>query len=90
MRPHEAMCKCTHRRLKFQPKHLSIIDLPQVYNIEKALSKWIETNLKKRYFLGKTVGLTKESNVESVLRVGYEDPKELSYFALAFPLLKYK
>tara|TARA_B100000683_G_scaffold54875_1_gene52524 strand:- start:2618 stop:2902 length:285 start_codon:yes stop_codon:yes gene_type:complete len=78
------------RRLKFQPKHLSVIDLPSVYNMEKAMSKWIESHLKKRYFIGKTVGLTKENKVESVLRVGFEDPKELSYFVLACPLLKYK
>ena len=77
------------RRLKFQPPHLEIIDVPQRYNMEDALNKWISTNLKKRYFLGKSVGLTKENKVDQVMRIGFEDPKELSYFVLACPLLKY-
>tara|TARA_B100000925_G_scaffold223007_1_gene171613 strand:+ start:289 stop:567 length:279 start_codon:yes stop_codon:yes gene_type:complete len=78
------------RRLKFQPPHLATIDLPHTYNMESAISKWIESNLKKRYFLKKAVGLTKENKIDTVLRAGFEDPKELSYFVLACPHLKYK
>ena len=78
------------RRLKYKPPHLAMIDLPSQYNLEQAVEKWIETNLKKRYYLNKTVGLTKENKLEQVMRVGFEDPKELSYFVLACPLLKYK
>ena len=78
------------RRLKFEPPHLATIDLPHTYNMESAISKWIECNLKKRYFLKKAVSLTKENKIESVLRAGFEDPKELSYFVLACPHLKYK
>ena len=78
------------RRLKHQPPHLATIDLNQRYNLEQAIQNWIELKLKKRYFLGKTIGLTTEDKVEQVLRVGFEDPKELSYFVLACPLLKYK
>ena len=64
--------------------------LNQRYNLEQAIQNWIELKLKKRYFLGKTIGLTTEDKVEQVLRVGFEDPKELSYFVLACPHLKYK
>ncbi|MBR19669.1 MAG: hypothetical protein CMA64_05940 [Euryarchaeota archaeon] len=78
------------RRLKYQPSHLATIDLNSTYNIEQALDKWINKNLKKRYFLGKSVGLTKENKLDQIVRVGFEDPKELSYFVLACPLLKYK
>ena len=78
------------RRLKFEPPHLATIDLPHTYNMESAISKWIESNLKKRYFLKKAVGLTKENKIDTVLRAGFEDPKELSYFVLACPHLKYK
>ncbi len=78
------------RRLSYEPSHLTTIDLPHTYNIETAISKWINSNLKKRYFLKKVVGLTKENKIETVLRAGFEDPKELSYFVLACPLLKYK
>jgi|TARA_B100001094_G_scaffold72041_1_gene68260 hypothetical protein len=78
------------RRLSYEPSHLATIDLSHTYNIESAISKWIDTNLKKRYFLKKVIGLTKENKIETVLRAGFEDPKELSYFVLACPLLKYK
>jgi|TARA_B100001057_G_scaffold95202_3_gene91666 hypothetical protein len=78
------------RRLSYEPSHLATIDLSHTYNMETAISKWIDTNLKKRYFLKKVIGLTKENKIETVLRAGFEDPKELSYFVLACPLLKYK
>jgi hypothetical protein len=78
------------RRLQHQPPHLATIDIAYTYNMESAISKWIDTNLKKRYFLKKVIGLRHESKIESVLRAGFEDPKELSYFVLACPHLKYK
>lgn len=78
------------RRLSHEAPHLETIDLPYTYNIEKALQKWIDEHLKKRYFLGKSVAITTENKIDNVMRIGFEDPKELSYFVLACPLLKYK
>ena len=78
------------RRLKHQPPHLATIDLNQRYNLEGAIQNWIESRLRKRYILEKSVGITTEEKIEQVLRVGFEDPKELSYFVLACPHLKYK
>ena len=78
------------RKLKHASPHLATIDLPVKYNIQTAIETWISSNLKNRYFIGKSVGLTKSNAVEQVLRVGFEDPKELSFFVLTCPLLKYK
>ena len=78
------------RRLSHEPPHLATIDLPHTYNMESAISKWIDNNLKKRYYLNRVIGLTKQNKIETVLRAGFEDPKELSYFVLACPHLKYK
>ena len=78
------------RRLSYETSHLTTIDLPHTYNMESAISKWIDINLKKRYYLKKSVGLTRENKIDTVLRAGFEDPKELSYFVLACPHLKYK
>ncbi len=78
------------RRLSYESSHLATIDLPHTYNMESAISKWIDINLKKRYYLKKAVSLTKENKIDTVLRAGFEDPKELSYFVLACPHLKYK
>lgn len=78
------------RRLSYETSHLATIDLPHTYNMESAISKWIDINLKKRYYLKKSIGLTRENKIDTVLRAGFEDPKELSYFVLACPHLKYK
>lgn len=78
------------RKLSHQSPHLEIIDLPFTYNVEKVIEKWIVKNLKHRYYISKTIGLTKSNKIDNVLRVGFEDKKELSYFILACPHLKYK
>jgi len=78
------------RRLEFEAPHLSYMDVPTSYNLEQALTRWIEQNLKNRYYIGKTVALSSDNRLDTHVRIGFEDPKELSYFALACPLLKYK
>lgn len=78
------------RKLTHHSPHLASIDLPFTYNLEKSIEKWIKQNLKHRYFISKTIGLTKANKIDNVIRVGFEDKKELSYFVLACPFLKYK
>jgi hypothetical protein len=71
--------------------HFEYITIPYTYNIEDSLNKWVMKNLKGRYFLSKTVGVsTQTGKVETLLKVGFEDSKEMSFFMLACPLLKYK
>jgi len=78
------------RRLKIPPPHCEYINLPLKYNFEQSITKWIYDNLKGRFYVGRTVCLKEEGGTEIVCKVGFEDPKELSYFTLACPLLKYK
>ena len=59
------------------------------YNLQGALEKWIDENLKGRYYLGKKVVLTEQGKIDYAIQVGFEDSKELSYFMLACPYLKY-
>ena len=71
--------------------YFEYISIPYTYNIEESLNKWIQKNLKGRYFVGKTVDIsTSTDKVETLMKVGFEDSKEMSYFMLACPLLKYK
>lgn len=71
--------------------YFEYITIPYTYNIEESLNKWIQKNLKGRYFVGRTVDVsTKTNHVETLMKVGFEDSKEMSYFMLACPLLKYK
>ena len=74
------------RRLEYLPPHLETIDLPLRYNMENAVSKWIEENLKDRFYIGKC--MAKDKSMQ--FKVGFENPKELSYFVLACPFMKYK
>ena len=73
-------------------EHFEFINLPMTYNLEDALSKWIEENLKGRYYIGKTLAISNQTDNNQIMKcikVGFENPKELSYFTLACPHLKY-
>ena len=77
------------RKVKVPPKHFDYIILPQKYNLESSLNNWIISNLKGRYYIDTTLGIGAESGLDTKIKVGFEDAKELSYFTLACPLLKY-
>lgn len=72
------------------PPHFEYISIPIRYNLERSINRWISEHLKGRYYIGKTIGLNKERGLEEILQIGFEEPKELSYFTLACPHLKYK
>jgi len=77
------------RRVDFCPPHFSKTEMPRRYNIEAAICDWIEYNLKGRYFFGASVGVNKQNNLEPNYTIGFENAKELSFFMLACPHLKY-
>ena len=77
------------RKCKFAPPYFEYIDLPMHYNLENSLSKWINNNLKKKYYLGRNVALDNANSISNVITIGFEDPKEMSYFTLACPHLIY-
>ena len=78
------------RRLEYPGPHLAYMELAQGYNMTKAICTWIEQNCKSRYYIGKTVSLDSTNSITNKIKIGFESPKELSYFALACPHLKYK
>lgn len=79
------------RRSKVPAPHYEYITIPHTYNVEEALNKWILQYLKGRYYVGKTVEVSEKTNqIETTMKVGFEEGKELAYFMLACPLLKYK
>jgi|TARA_R110002074_G_scaffold106530_4_gene230051 hypothetical protein len=49
---------------------------------------WINDNLSGRYFLGRNVAI-QEDKISQIYTVGFEEAKEMSYFMLACPHLKY-
>ena len=78
------------RRVNFCPSHFETITIEKTYNIDNAISEWISENCSGRFFIGSTVELNEESKIINKLKVGFENSKEISYFMLACPLLKYK
>jgi len=78
------------RRVDFCPTHFSTTNIERRYNIENAICTWIDNHLSGRYYFGANVSLTKQRNIETVYTVGFEQPKEMSFFMLACPHLKYQ
>lgn len=77
------------RRLKVPPRHFEYISIPIRYNLLDSITKWIVDNCKGRFYVGKTVDVDGSNTVSQMLKIGFEDPKEMSYFTLACPHLKY-
>lgn len=77
------------RQVSFAPPHFEYITLPLKFNLEDSLAKWIRKNLKKRFYVGKNLNLDNNNSRSIQLTVGFEDSKEMSYFMLACPHLKY-
>lgn len=76
------------RRVEFLPEFFETVDMDRTYNLEESISKWITNNLKGRYFVGAR-NIFDGSTIVNKVTVGFENQKELSYFMLACPLLKY-
>jgi hypothetical protein len=76
------------RKVNFCPPNFETVDLDKTYNIEAVLSDWIEDNLSGRYFIGDNVCI-KDDSIKGVTTVGFEHTKEMSFFMLACPHLKY-
>lgn len=76
------------RKFNAAPPHFEYIVIPMKYNIEDAVSRWIEAHLKGRFYIGKTLSI-ESSKITTCIKIGFEEPKELSYFTLACPHLKY-
>lgn len=75
---------------QFPPIHFEYITIPLAYNLEDSIKKWIYQNLKGRYYVNKCIAINSQNNIDTMLKVGFEQSKELSYFTLACPHLKYK
>lgn len=77
------------RQFKVPPGHFEYICIPMKYNLEDALVRWIDEHLKGRFYVGKTLALGSDNQINPSIKIGFEEPKELSYFTLACPHLKY-
>jgi hypothetical protein len=78
------------RKLPIIPDYFETLNIEYKYNTVDAVDKWIYSNLKGRYAICKSVNISDTTNkIETVVKIGFENEKEASYFLLACPLLKY-
>jgi hypothetical protein len=77
------------RRVNFCPPHFANITVAKRYNLEQAICDWITESLNGRFFFGNSIILDDDNNVTPVYQIGFESSKELSFFMLACPHLKY-
>lgn len=66
--------------------HYHYLDLK--FNIIHSLKEWIYTNLKYRFYISESLALV-DNQYTVKLKIGFEEPKELSFFLLACSHLKY-
>ena len=78
------------RKLNRLPPHFEFISVPLTYNLQSTIEKWILYNLKGRFYVDRNIDLDSTDTIHSVIKIGFEDGKEMSYFTLACPHLKYK
>ena len=78
------------RKVNHPPSYFEYINVALTYNLEDSIAKWIKSHLKNRFFVGKNVILDNNNRLTQVLTIGFEDGKDMSYFMLACPHLKYK
>lgn len=77
------------RRLEFCPPYFETVIITPSYNMSSAIDSWIYSNLSGRYYIGLAVEPTENAGLKQKLRIGFETSKEMSYFMLACPHLKY-
>lgn len=76
------------REVRDPPLHFHYVELGLKYNLQKSIYDWIVSNLKHRFYIGETLAL--EDNQFAIkIKIGFEEPKEASFFLIACPHLKH-
>ncbi len=80
---------CKKRKVNFLPIHFSKIPLHHdSLSFDDSLSNWIEGKLNGRYAIVSLPHVEENNKMTTKTFVAFEDPKELTYFMLAYPNLR--
>jgi hypothetical protein len=76
------------REVRFPPPHFEyvFIKIMSVYQIEE-IREWVEYNCNNRFYIGKAMSLDSTNSFINGYKIGFEDPKELTFFKIACPLI---
>lgn len=82
---------CDKRKMDFLPIHFSKFQITSGnFFHDENLIDWIESKLFGRYSVTTLPSVDTDGKLTSSVFVGFEDPKELTYFMLAYPNLRRK
>jgi hypothetical protein len=76
------------REVRDPPPHFHYMQIDLKYNLQKSIHDWITINLKHRFYMGESLALD-DNQFNIKLKIGFEEPKEASFFLIACPHLKY-
>jgi hypothetical protein len=76
------------REVDNPPPYFEYIYIDLKYNIVEPIREWIYENLKHRFYMGTSLELEHNQYVVKI-KIGFEEPKEASFFLIACSLLKY-
>jgi hypothetical protein len=77
------------RELDWIPVHFSKIQLSDKEEWNRNLiSSWVQSKLKGRFSLVKTIAINSDDKLKSSLVIAFEDHSEMTYFMLACPHLR--
>jgi hypothetical protein len=76
------------RCCKFPAHHFFYLTIPkyQPY-LHRNINDWIFQNLNGRYYIGQSIDLI-DNSICYILKIGFEQEKEISFFKIACPYLK--
>jgi hypothetical protein len=76
------------REVSDPPPHFHYLYVDLRYNIINSIKQWIYENLRNRFYLGECLQLV-DNQFSVRIKIGFEEPKDASFFLLACPHLKY-
>lgn len=74
------------RQVDVLPHHFTVLSFPYSHHKCNQVTDWIYDNCKGRFYVNRGLGLT-DNIIENVIKIGFEESKEASYFLLACPYL---
>lgn len=76
------------REVNFKPPHYTEYKLNDSDFYTEKIRDWIIGKLKGRFYLKRSPGMSKDDKLKVVTILGFEDPKEMTYFMLACPYIR--
>lgn len=77
-----------HRQVKTLPPHFCKSKLTDSNFVDEKITNWVKANLKGRFCIVRSPGVDSKGSFRSSTVIGFEDPKEMTYFMLACPHLR--